>query len=369
MEKLLVSSPVVGALELEAVKRVLQSGYLGMGSEVAAFEKDLEDYLGHNVYVACTSNGTVALQLAMQAIGIGAGDEVLVPSLTYVACFQAVSALGATPVACDVDIDSGFTDLDDARARVTSNTKALMPVHYGGNVGRLTDAYQFCRNYRLHCVEDAAHAFGSLYQGKKVGATGGDVACFSFDPIKNITCGEGGAVVSARKDIIDKVKAYRCLGLIGPASRGADQYDVEEQGWRAHMSDIMAAIGRVQLRRFDTEFRPLRKKLFEIYHDRLSKVIGVHLFDSHEVADICPQIFPIRVEAPLRSRVQEALNRNQIEFGYHYRPNHRLMKFKTSYHLPNTERLEEENLTLPLHCRMHESDVNRVCNVVEKALC
>ena len=164
-----------------------------MGEEVQAFERELTGFFGRQA--VCVTNGTAALHLAVQGCGVGMGDEVLVPSLTYVACFQAISATGAVPVACDVDPQSFCLDWRDAEQRITAKTKAIMPVHYAGGVGDLDSIYALAQKAELRVIEDAAHAFGSSYQKRKVGSFG-DIACFSFDGIKNITSGEGGCIVT-----------------------------------------------------------------------------------------------------------------------------------------------------------------------------
>ena len=173
---------------------VLDREYLGMGTEVQQFEEALSEYFGRSA--VCVVNGTAALHLALQACEISQGDEVLVPSLTYLASFQAISATGAKPVACDIDPEIFLLDLSDTEKRITARTKAIMPVHYTGGVGDLDAVYEFANKYNIRVIEDAAHAFGTTYKDRRIGSFG-DVACFSFDGIKNITSGEGGAIVTA----------------------------------------------------------------------------------------------------------------------------------------------------------------------------
>ena len=172
-----LSKSIIGQEEIDAVTDVLQRGYLGMGQDVMKFEEELECFFQRNVTLVNT--GTAALHLALQGVGIGWGDEVLVQSLTYVACFQAIKATGATPVACEVCDASLTLDLADAEAKLTPRTKAIMPVHYAGNVGDLDCIYDFARKHRLRVIEDASHAFGSFYKGKLVGSFG-DVCCVTY---------------------------------------------------------------------------------------------------------------------------------------------------------------------------------------------
>src|SRR5450759_1400654 len=205
-------------------------------------------FIGGNRQVICVNTGTAALQLAVQACGIGRGDDVLVPTLTFVSCFQAVSATGATPVACEVLRDNGCLDPEDAARRITAHTKAIMPVHYASGAGKLYDVYALAKKHGLRVIEDAAHAFGGTRNGARVGATG-DVVCFSFDGIKNITSGEGGAVVTSDAAVANRIKDARLLGVEKDTEKRYTgkrswEFDVTAQGWRYHMSNVFAALGR-----------------------------------------------------------------------------------------------------------------------------
>ena len=201
-----LSKSCIGEAEKLAVMGVLDREFLGMGAEVQQFEQALTEFFGRPT--VCVVNGTAALQLALQACDIGLGDEVLVQSLTYVASFQAISATGAVPVACDIDPATMTLDWHDAEKRLTSKTKALMPVHYSGGVGALDEIYAFANKHNLRVIEDAAHSFGCSRNGRKVGAIG-DISCFSFDGIKNITSGEGGAVVTGDQDVAQKINRVK----------------------------------------------------------------------------------------------------------------------------------------------------------------
>jgi dTDP-4-amino-4,6-dideoxygalactose transaminase len=365
-----LSKSVVGKEEQAAVTRVLEIGYLGTGQETQAFEKDLEAWFGGGVSVACVNTGTAALHLALQAIGVGAGDEVLTPSLTYLATFQAISASGATPVACDVHEKDGLLDLADAARRVTPRTRAVMPVHYASNPGQLDELFAFAGRHKLRVVEDAAHAFGCTHKGRKIGSFG-DVACFSFDGIKNITSGEGGAVVTRDLDVLRKVQDARLLGVQKDTEKRYQgerswEFDVAEQGWRFHMSDIMAAIGRVQLRRFDGEFKPKRVQLARRYVELLKETRDIGLFQA-EYGPVVPHIFPVRILNGKRDRVRQALIDGGIQAGIHYKPNHLLTKYGGGgVSLPVTERLYGELLTLPLHPDLTPADVERVAAIVKE---
>jgi dTDP-4-amino-4,6-dideoxygalactose transaminase len=370
--RLRVSKSAVGAAEQAAVAAVIGRGYLGTGPETQAFEQEIATYIDGGRSVTCVVNGTAALHLALQACGVGAGSEVLVPSLTYVASFQAISATGATPVACEIDPETGTLDVGDAESHVTSRTKAIMPVHYAGGMGRLDDVYALAARQGLRVVEDAAHAFGCVYQGRKIGSFG-DVVCFSFDGIKNITSGEGGAIVTADAAVTRHVEDARMLAVERDTeqryrSARAWEFDVAHQGFRYHMSDIMAAIGRVQLSRLEREFKPSRMTLAAEYRRLLDGVASVTPFTT--IGDeIIPHIFPVRIQDGARDAVRHALTEQGIETGIHYKPNHLLSFYGGGRRaLPVTEALYGELLSLPLHPGVTAADQSDVVRIIGSVL-
>ena len=308
----------------------------------------------------------------MQACGIGPGDEVLVPTLTFVATFQAVSATGAVPVPCDVSYETGWLDVDDAERRITAKTKAVIPVHYASGTGDLDRLYEVAARHGLRVIEDAAHAFGCVHNGELVGSRG-DIVCFSFQGTKNITAGEGGAIVTADPKVADHVKDARLLGVIKDTEKryAGDrswEFEVAEQGWRSHMSNLFAAIGRVQLQRFQTEFREKRVFLGYRYRELLRDQADVRLLDL-DYGPVVPHIFPIMIGRGLRDAARETLQSEGIETGIHYKPNHLLTRYGAGdIVLPNSERMYEEMLTLPLHPLITETDQNLVVSVLARAL-
>ena len=365
-----LSKSSLGHAEKQAVLRVLETEYLGMGDEVKAFEEQLTTFFGRTA--VCVSTGTAALQLALQSIGVGVGDEVLVPTLTYVASFQAISATGALPVACDVLESSLLIDLDDARKRITPRTKALMPVHYAGNCENLDAIHAFAQEFNLRVVEDAAHAFGSSYHNQKIGSFG-DLVCFSFDGIKNITSAEGGCVVSNDQSAVQNMRDARLLGVINDtesryAGKRSWDFDVCNQGWRYHMSNINAAIGRVQLAR-SSEFFRHRQSIAKTY-DRLlkdEKKIGLLPINYN---DVVPHIYAIKLDSAVdKHAVMGNLNTSGVQTGTHYLPNHYLSLYKKSgLTLPVAEKIYPTLLTLPMHFDLSLSEVEYVCNVLKEAV-
>jgi len=358
-----ISRSVVGAAELEAMGRVMrEDGYLGMGREVRAFEEELQEYLGgQDRAVICLNSGTAALHLAVAAV-TSPGDEVLVQSLTFVASFQAISAAGAVPVACEVYPETVTLDLEDAARRITPRTRAVMPVHYASNPGDLEAIYEFARRHGLRVIEDAAHAFGCTYKGRKIGSFG-DLACFSFDGLENITSGEGGAVVTSDPRVIQAVQDARLLGVQRDTEKryqGARswEFDVQHQGYRYHLSNLFAAIGRVQLRRFEGEFKPRRIELAQKYRAALTGTRDLQLLHG-DPGPIVPHIFPVRVVNGKRDGLRQFLLEQGIECGIHYKPNHLLSLYGGGQEaLPVTERLYEELLTLPLHAGLGDKEID-----------
>ena len=364
-----LSKSSIGLEEKEAVTNVLNKEYLGMGDEVQKFEQLLSEYFNRSV--VCVNTGTAALHLAIQCLGIGHGDEVLVPSLTYVASFQAISATGATPVACDIDLETLVVDPDDARKRLTEKTRAIMPVHYGGDVGNLDKIYEFANSKKLRVIEDAAHAFGSTYGGKKVGSFG-DIACFSFDGIKNITSGEGGCVVTDDVDIIRKCKDARLLGVEQDSEKrfiGERSWDfnVSSQGWRYHMSNIMAAIGIAQLNKFSA-MAAKRQKLAQYYDELLSNCKNIKIYNRN-YSDIVPHIYVLSLDQCLdRAVIRDKLLERGIQSGIHYQPNHQLSYYAkaNSKPLENTEKIAPHLLSMPLHCDLEFSDIKYISEQLEE---
>ncbi len=366
-----LSKSCIGDAEKKAVLGVLDREYLGMGSEVQQFEEALTEFFDRPT--VCVVNGTAALHLALQACGIGRGDEVLVPSLTYIASFQAISATGAKPVACDIDGQTCLLDLVDAEKRITKNTKAIMPVHYTGGVGDLRTLYKFANKHNLRIIEDAAHAFGTTYQGKRIGSFG-DIVCFSFDGIKNITSGEGGCIVTDDETILQKVRDARLLGVEKDTDKRYSgerswDFDTTAKGWRYHMSNIMAAIGIEQLKRF-LKFAVKRQQLAKQYDKLFSSHSSIKPI-SRDYDTVVPHIYVVRIYGMKnRKEIQQKMLEKGVQVGYHYQPNHWLSFYNNDKALPLsvTESVFPEIMSLPLHPDLSNNDVEYVVDELSKIL-
>jgi perosamine synthetase len=361
-----VQRPFLGQEELRLVSDVFDSRWLGMGSVTKAFEDRLASLLGVR-HVVAVNTGTSALHLALHALDLEPGDEVIVPSLTFVATAQAILQAGATPVFCEVLPETLNMDLGDAFNRVTPRTKAFLPVHYGGLPCEMDGLLLFAREHGIRIVEDAAHAFGSSYKGRSVGGLG-DLTCFSFDPIKNITCGEGGAVTTNDDALARRLVPPRILGIDNDTwSRYRNErnwfYQVVEPGFRYHLSNVNAAIGLAQLDRFDA-FRARKRAIVRQYDEVFAPLGGLTLI-RHDLDEEFPFFYIVRVQDRRRDALMSHLKERGIGSGVHYIPNHIQPLFAShAMPLPVTEQVFEEILTLPLYFEMTDADVQQVTAAV-----
>jgi len=361
-----VSRPSIGREELEEVGKVFETGWLGLGAAVFAFEEKLREYLGAK-HVIAVNSGTNALHIALDAYGIGEGDEVIVPSLTFCASIQVITALRARPVFCEIEPDTLNLDVEDARGRITARTKAIMPVHYCGNACDMDALLNIGREHDIRIIEDAAHAFGSSYKGKRIGSFG-DATCFSFDPIKNITCGEGGAVALPDDIVAEEIRRKRILGIDKDTwhryrNERSWFYEVTTQGYRHHMSNINAAIGLIQMKKLGA-FIEKKKNIVRRYNQHFAGLHGIQLLEW-DTSGMAPFAYIIRVVNNKRDEMIEFLKGRGVGSGVHYIPNHIQPFFSRDVGpLPTTEKIWKEILTLPLYYDMTEQDVDLVISSV-----
>lgn len=302
-----VSKSTISKKEINAVSRVLKKEYLGMGHEVNIFEKKLEKFLKNKC--VCVSSGTAALHLACQSLGLSKGDEVLVQSITYISSFQAISATGAKPVACEVNPLTLTIDINDLLRKINSKTKAIMPVHYAGNAGELDKIYSIAKKYKLRVIEDAAHAFGSYYKKHKIGHKG-DIICFSFDGIKNITTGEGGCILTNNKKIYEYCKQYHDHGheLNPKFPRGMDT--VSRPGFNYRMTELQGAVGIAQLKKLNFILSE-NKKRYDLLLHTLSKKFKIR----YKIKDSISSMDTFMFEVPnnrMRSKIVNYLRKSGI---------------------------------------------------------
>jgi len=352
-EKLLVTEPQIGPEERDAVDRVLRDGSARPGAEVSAFEREFATFLGARTCVA-VSSGSSALHLGMLAAGIGPGDEVVVPSFTSLATVNAVAAAGATPVFADIDPDTYCLDPYAAEDAITPRTAAVLPVHLFGQPADMNAFTRIADRHGVALLEDAGHAHGAAWNKRKVG-TFGTVAAFSFSRSKNITTTDGGMVVCADEATAGKVRALRDQGL-------AKCHDGEVVGLNARMTDVAAAMGRVQLHRLPG-FNRVRRMNAALL------TMGLRGVDTPAQLDEAWHVFQqfvVRSGAP--ASLAERLAHAGIATARPYAtPAHRHEAYASRTHLPHTERAAAETLSLPVHPGIAGVDVRTIVRAVNEA--
>ena len=363
-----VSKPSLGADELAAVGAVFETGWLGLGATTYAFEQALSERMEGRQVIA-VSSGTAALHLALAALELKPGDEVILPSLTFAASVQTVLAAGGVPVFCESQEANLLIDVDDVERRMTERTRAIMPVHYCGQACDMDRLLDIGRERKVTIVEDAAHAFGSTYRGRAVGSFG-DISCFSFDPIKNITCGEGGAVVSADPAAADAIRRMRLLGIDKDTwhryrNTRSWAYEVTGPGFRYHMPNFCAAVGLAQLPKLE-RFVARRRAVCRAYDARFARLESVCTL-AVDYDEVAPHIYIVRVPGGRRDAFMEFLGNRGVGTGIHYIANHTHPYFARFVRgaLPIVDRLWTEIVTLPLHAGLTDEEVATVIAAVE----
>ena len=365
-----------GKEEERAVLRVLRSRWLSTGPVTETFERAFSEYLGGGKAIA-VSNGTAALHLALAAIGIKEGDEVILPSLTFVATANSVLYVGARPVFADI---AGADDLNisprEIEKKITQRTKAILVMHYGGYPCDMEAILRIGKRHRLYTVEDAAHAPGAEYQKKKCGVVG-DVGCFSFFSNKNLVTGEGGMVVTRNRELARSIRGMRSHGmeaLSWDKYRGhLSSYDIRGLGYNYRTTEIQSALGLVQLKKLEKNNRK-RKKLVEVYRNELQNVkeISIPFLQAKGIPSY--HLFSILV-APFidRNRVMEKLRGFGIQSSIHYPPVHLFSLYRSRFgyrkgDLPKTEGISQREITLPLHPLLNAGDVKWISKKVKEAV-
>ena len=347
------AKPIIGDEEREAVDRVLRSGMIAQGPEVKAFEEEFSEHFKLGRACVAVNSGTSGLHLGLLACGIKAGDEVIVPSFTFAATANSVALTGATPVFADIAADDFTLDPASVEASITERTKAIMPVHLYGHPAKMAELQAIADKHGLLLFEDAAQAHGASLNGTPVGAFG-EFGMFSLYPTKNMTSGEGGMVSAANDEVERNLRLYRNQGML-------QQYHNEVVGLNNRMTDIHAAIGRVQLTKVGA-WTKQRQDNAAFLTANLEGVVtpptlpgAVHVFHQYTV----------RV-ADDRDGFSAALKEQyQVGSGMFYPvPNHRLKPFQSPVELPETERAAKECLSLPVHPSLSQGDLERVVAAV-----
>jgi perosamine synthetase len=350
-----ISQPLIGPEELEAVAKVMESGMLAQGPQVAAFERAFADFVGVREAVAVAS-GTEAIRLALLAAGVGPNSEVIVPALTFVATATAVAMCGATPVVVDVDPGNYCLSPDAVEAAVTSKTKAVMPVHLYGHPADMGPMLDLCSEWGLVLVEDACQSHGARWQGQRTGSVG-ELGAFSFYPTKNMTTGEGGAVTTDDPELAERLRLLRQHGLAAP-------YQYRMFGYNSRMTDIEAAIGLVQLGKLEG-YNMARRLNASMLSELLEDVVATpteapwaeHVYHQYTV------------RAGRRDELWDHLKREGVEAGVYYP--HPLTEIpilegraEVPADVPVSERLAREVVSLPVHPALASQDIETIAMAV-----
>lgn len=366
VETTMNARPYLHGTELPALSDALRAGQYGHSILVDRFEQAVAAYLGVADMVAVAS-GTAALQLALMAAGVGPGDEVIVPSQTFCATIHAVVATGARPRFVEVNPATLCIEASHVLDALTPVTRAVLPVLYGGRAVDLSAIHDELSQRQIPVVEDAAHAFGSRCGGVLVGARPEALTCFSFGPIKNLTCGVGGGIIPRTSREAGALRNMRALGIVQSQAQRAvsTSYTVDGVGLRATMSALNAAIGTAQLQNFEG-VAARRQSLWRAYAHGLRSLAGVRLVDV-DIENTVP--FNCVVHVACRDAVFDTLRSHGIGVGVHYPPNHQQPAFSQWHRpLPVTEASGQQLMSLPFHPGMSEDDTRYVVRALAQAL-
>lgn len=363
--------------EVLAASSVVEGGWLTMGEKIINFEKNFGVFLGKNVYCKAVANGTAALHMALLALDVKKGDEVIIPSLTFVADANVVNLVGAIPKLADSSsIDNWNVSLESIKKKITDKTKAIIVVHYAGYPCEdILEISQLCKDKGIGLIEDVAHAPGATISGRSCG-TFGDIGCFSFFSNKNLSIGEGGMVSTLDPKLDQKLSYFRSHGMttltLDRHKGRAITYDVKHPGLNYRMDEIRAAIGSVQLKKLP-EGNTRRGELTERYRYNLKKSKVLIPFKKQSeslksVYHILPVLLPENTD---RVEVIEAMKHKKIQTSIHYPPFWSFSAYQgqfTSNDSPITSNIAQRQLTLPLFPTMLEDEVDKVCDALLDAL-
>lgn len=364
--------------DIEEVIETLKSDYITTGPKIREFEEKVAAYTGTK-YAVAISNGTAALHAACFAAGIGYGDEVITTPMTFAASANCILYCGAKPVFADIDPQTYNIDPEDIKRKITSKTKAIIPVHYTGQPVDIDEINKIAKQYGLIVIEDGAHALGAEYKGKKVGSQS-DMMTLSFHPVKHITTGEGGMVLTNSKDFYEKLKLFRAHGItrdenLLTKNEGPWYYEQQYLGYNYRMTDIQAALGISQMNKLNN-FLELRRKYAQMYNDAFKDIEELIIPYQLPYTNSSWHIYVLQLRLEKlkvgRREVYEALLKENIGVNVHYipiyyHPYYQRLGYKKGL-CPNAEHLYERIITLPLFPKMTEEDINDVIEAVKKVI-
>lgn len=372
--------PDIGEEEIHEVVDALRSGWVTTGPKTKQFEADFKSYLGGGVEALAVNSATSGLHLALEAVGVKVGDEVIVPTMTFTATAEVVRYLGAHPIFVDCDPKTLNIDIIKIEEKITDKTKAIMPVHFAGLACDMDKIISIAKKYNLKIVEDAAHAFPTLYKSKLIGTLNTDVTVFSFYANKTMTTGEGGMVVSKDNALIERMKVMRLHGISSDAfdryqsKTPAWYYEVIEPGFKYNLPDICSAIGLQQLKKIDIFYE---KRLFMAnrYEEELNDLPII--LPPNAIEDNSTHAWHIY---PIRLRKNCGINRDDfilrmsekgIGCSVHFIPLHKQPIWRDIYNLkptdfPEAEKVYENIVSIPLFTKMTNEDQTRVINAIRE---
>jgi dTDP-4-amino-4,6-dideoxygalactose transaminase len=374
--------PEIDDDEINAVNECLRSGWITTGPITKQFEAEFAGYLGGDCEAISVNSATAGLHLALEALGIGPGDEVVLPTLTFTATAEVVRYLGADPVLADVDPVTLNMSVNAIKAVVTPRTKAVMPVHYGGLACDMDPIIEFARAHGLYVIEDAAHAFPTRYKGCLIGTLASDVTVFSFYANKTMTTGEGGMIITRDPELAARARTMRIHGISRDVfDRFVSKtpswfYEVVAPGYKYNLTDIASALGIQQLRKID-RFLARRHRLAQRYFEELARLPLLLPADATHGGMHSWHLYVVRVTgaAPIgRNALIEKLSEHGIGTSVHYIPLHRHPYWRRRYQLrpeqfPEADAAYECMVSLPLYTRMTDEDQTRVIRVLRELLC
>lgn len=376
---LVFGSPKIGQAEIDEVVDSLKSGWIGTGPKVAKFEEMVKKYLGVE-YALALNSCTAGLHLSLVAAGIGRGDEVITTPMTFVATANVIEHVGAKPVFADVELSSMNINPKEIEKKITPKTKAIIPVHMAGRPCQMDAILDLAEKYQLTVIEDAAHAFGAKYHGKKIG-TISDLTAFSFYVTKNLITGEGGMVTTNNSHFADLIKIYSLHGMNKDAWKrysdaGFKHYLVEVPGYKYNMMDLQAAIGIHQLEHFD-EDQERRREIWQRYNQAFKDLPLFTPADPEPNTVHAYHLYTILVNIDKvgvsRDAIQNALYAENIGIGIHFIAVHFQPFYKEKYNLkrgdfPNAEYISDRTISLPFSAKLSDQDVDDVIKAVRKVL-
>jgi dTDP-4-amino-4,6-dideoxygalactose transaminase len=356
--------PEIPAGAFEEVKDTLESRWIGQGPKVDRFEVEFNKLINNPNESIAVGSGTDALHLSYLLAGIEPGDEVLTPVFTCTATNIPLLYIGAKPIFVDVDPKTLNIDVDHARKLITKRTKAIVCVHYAGFPCDMDALRELADEFGIPIIEDAAHAVGAQYKSQHVGNIS-EFTMFSFQAIKHITTGDGGLLTFKDSSLLEKAKRLRWFGIDRSAKQlGVWENDIKEIGYKYQMTDLGAAIGLASIRNFEKTLS-LRRSLLHRYYENLESYKDLEILGK-ETKDVvhAAWLFTIRIQN--RKRLQAKLLENGIESNQvHYRNDRYSIFTQNRLDLPNMNQIEDEYLVLPLHTKMNQDDVDRICDVIK----